>query len=121
MSHKYYGFQKEKNISLYTVPFLSKKAERLRFLNDDFVAYTGKNDLIIHKNPGSTIIRLNDHSINRGQFYKTNTGKLMIEFLNQLVDRPSQAIFSTENSTKNINISQISFNSKSSIRITLTT
>jgi len=85
MSHKYYGFQKQEEDSFYTIPFLSTKTRRLRFLNGDLVGYGERNEFIIHKNPGLTIVRLNDQLINQGFHKQANTQKLMNEFLNQLL------------------------------------
>ena len=120
MSHKYYGFQKQEE-NLYTLPFLSTKTQRLRFLNDDFIGYGEKNQLIIHKKPGLTIVRLDDQLINNRYQNQSNTQKLMNELLNQLLNN-SQNSGNKDKirySSKAINIKQIAVSSNSSIRITI--
>jgi len=120
MSHKYYGFQKQEEDSFYTIPFLSTKTRRLRFLNGDLVGYRERNEFIIHKNPGLTIVRLNDQLINQGFHKQANTQKLMNEFLNQLLYQTNVTSNVKINySNKQINVKQIAVASNSTIRITL--
>ena len=122
MSHKYYGFQKQEQDNLYTIPFLSTKMRRLRFLNNEFVAYGEKNEFVIHKNPGLTIIRLNDNQINRGLHNHSHTNKIMTEFLNQLVQSSTnlrKQQFATN--LNRVNVKDIKVTSKSAIQITLKT
>jgi len=120
MSHKYYGFQKQEEDSFYTIPFLSTKTRRLRFLNGDLVGYGERNEFIIHKNPGLTIVRLNDQLINQGFHKQANTQKLMNEFLNQLLYQTNVTSNVKINySNKQINVKQIAVASNSTIRITL--
>jgi len=120
MSHKYYGFQKQEEDSFYTIPFLSTKTRRLRFLNGDLVGYGERNEFIIHKYPGLTIVRLNDQLINQGFHKQANTQKLMNEFLNQLLYQTNVTSNVKINySNKQINVKQIAVASNSTIRITL--
>lgn len=123
MSHKYYGFKKEED-KLYTIPFLSTKTQRLRFLNEDFVGYGQKNEFIIHKNPGLTIMRINDHLINQGFQKQSNTEKLMNEFLNQLIYQSTAStahinVKKLNSPDSRIKFKEVSINSNSLIRISL--
>lgn len=124
MSHKYYGFQKDEQDSLYAVPFLSTKVQRLRFLNEDFVGYADQNEFIIHKNPGLTIVRVNDNVVNQGLHKQSSVERLMNEFLNQLVYKSTDSLnlFSIKktNSVKStIKIKEVAINLNSSIRISM--
>ena len=119
MSHKYYGFQKQEEDNLYAIPFLSTKTNRLRFLNHELVGYGEKNEFIVHKNPGLTILRLGDNQINRGFQNRSNVSKLMNEFLNNLIQSSS---YLHNQQTKNFNslkIKEIKVSAKSSIQIKL--
>ena len=119
MSHKYYGFQKQED-NLYTIPFLSTKTKRLRFLNNEFVGYGERNEFIIHKNPGLTIVRFDDNLINNGLHNRSNTTRIMTELLNQLISNSSSTSFvSATNIRKDLNVRKVTVNSASSIRITL--
>ena len=120
MSHKYYGFQKQEEDNLYTIPFLSTKTKRLRFLNNEFVGYGEKNEFIVHKNPGLTILRLGDTQINRDLHNLSNTSKLMNEFLNQLLQSSNYLKTSQMKNFNQMKIKEIKVNSKSSIQIKLT-
>lgn len=119
MSHKYYGFQKQEEDGLYTIPFLSTKTQRLRFLNHEFVGYGEKNEFIIHKNPGLTIIRLTDNQVNRGFHNQSNTNKMMTEFLNELLQTSNYVKTSELNNSNQLKIKEVKVNSKSSIQIKL--
>lgn len=121
MSHKYFGFQKEMDNNVYTVPFLSTKTQRLRFLNGDFVGYGKKNEFFVHKKPGLTIVRLDDNFINTRFYKQSNTQQLMTEFLNQLLTQSrDSSVKNRVNSLSNqINVKQVTLNTKSAIRITL--
>ena len=119
MSHKYYGFQKQEENNLYTIPFLSTKTNRLRFLNHELVGYGEKNEFIIHKNPGLTILRINDNQVNRGLQQRSSAGTLMNEFLNNLIQSSTNL---QNQQTKNYNllkIREIKVSAKSSIQIKL--
>jgi len=120
MSHKYYGFQKQED-NFYTIPFLSIKTQRLRFLNKNFVGYGKNNDLIIHKNPGLTILRLTDSLINKGSHNQSNTQRLMNEFLNQLVSKSSELKNLEQLRLNPIKIREIAVNQSSLIKITFNT
>nr|YP_009550984.1 hypothetical protein Ycf95 [Eustigmatophyceae sp. Ndem 8/9T-3m6.8]QAA11914.1 hypothetical protein Ycf95 [Eustigmatophyceae sp. Ndem 8/9T-3m6.8] len=119
MSHKYYGFQKEKEDNLYTIPFLSTKTKRLRFLNNEFVGYGERNEFIVHKNPGLTILRLGDNQINRGVHNLSNTSKLMNEFLSELLQSSNYLQTQKVKNFNQVKIKEIKVNSKSSIQIKL--
>jgi len=117
MSHKYYGFQKDEQDSLYAVPFLSTKVQRLRFLNEDFVGYADQNEFIIHNNPGLTILRVGDNQIIRGLHNRSNTNKLMSQFLNNLI-QPSYCLQNQQiNSFNQVKIKEVKIHAKSSIQI----
>lgn len=119
MSHKYYGFQKQEEDNLYTIPFLSTKTNRLRFLNHELVGYGEKNEFIIHKNPGLTILRIGDNQINRGLQHRSSASTLMNEFLNNLIQSSTNL---QNQQTKNFNllkIKEIKVTAKSSIQIKL--
>lgn len=123
MSHKYYGFQKEEH-NLYTLPFLSTKSQRLRFLNGDLVAYGQRNEFIIHKNPGLLIMRVNDNLINQGFHKQSNTENLMNEFLNQLLSMPNNTLSNFGGSNvnsldKKIKVKEVALTSRSSIQIVM--
>lgn len=120
MSHKYYSFEKQEENNVYTIPFLSTKTQRLRFLNDDLVGYGERNEFVIHKKPGITIIRLNDDLISKGFQNNSISQNLMNEFLNQLLDKSKDYMdLKTMNLNNKVSIKQVNVNSKSSIRITL--
>jgi len=119
MSHKYYGFQKQEENDFYTIPFLSAKAKRLRFLNGDFLVYGEKNEFIFHKNPGLTILRLTDSLINRLYDKQSTKQKLISEFLNQLLSNNLNTIKNDTNFRKQINVNKITINPNSSIQIIL--
>ena len=119
MSHKYYGFQKQEETNLYAVPFLSTKTNRLRFLNQELVGYGEKNEFIVHKNPGLTILRIGDNQINRGLQHRSSVSKLMNDFLNNIIQSSS---YLQNQQTKNFNslkIKEIKVNARSSIQIKL--
>ena len=119
MSHKYYGFQKQEEDNLYTIPFLSTKTNRLRFLNHELVGYGEKNEFIIHKSPGLTILRIGDNQINRGVQHRSSASTLMNEFLANLIQSSTNL---QNQQTKNFNllkIKEIKVTAKSSIQIKL--
>ena len=121
MSHKYYGFNKQSEDNHYILPFLSTKTRRLRFLNNEFVAYGDKNEFIIHKNPGLTILRLNDNQINRGLANTVNTNQMMTEFLNELLNHSAATTFNQFTKTSQIKIKEVKVSAKSAIQIKLAT
>nr|YP_009550710.1 hypothetical protein Ycf95 [Eustigmatophyceae sp. Chic 10/23 P-6w]QAA11638.1 hypothetical protein Ycf95 [Eustigmatophyceae sp. Chic 10/23 P-6w] len=112
MSHKYYGIQKQEEDNLYVIPFLSTKTQRLRFLNDEFVGYGKRNEFLLHKKPGLTIMRVSDNFINRGLREASSSQNLMNEFLNQLVYKSQENL-----NKKTLQIKQVTITTNSSIRI----
>lgn len=121
MSHKYYGFQQQEENNLYTIPFISTKTQKLRFLNNELVGYGQKNEFIVHKNPGLTILRLSDNQISRGFHYHTNTNKLMVEFLNNLIYSSDSNTLKQQRikSSNPLKIKEVKVNSRASIQIRL--
>lgn len=117
MSHKYYGFQKLEEDDLYTIPFLSAKTKRLRFLSEDFVAYGEKNEFILHKNPSLTILRLTDSLINKSFDKQSTKQKLFTELLNQLLSNNLNLIRNTNDFRKQINVQKINITQDFSIQL----
>jgi hypothetical protein len=114
MSHKYYGFQKSEEDNLYVIPFLSTKTQRLRFLNDELVGYGIRNEFILHKKPGLTIMRVGDSFISKSLQQTTSTQNFMNEFLNQLFYKSQSQV-----NKNTLHIKQVTVTADSSIRISL--
>lgn len=119
MSHKYYSVQKQENKDLYKIPLLATKVKKLRFLANNFVGYGQQNELIICKNPGLTIFKINDYQVSRGLQNKLNLNNLLNDFLNELVEGTNNFNITQTKNSSSFKIKEINVNSKASIQIKL--